>query len=162
MRFCVAINFSSRLALSIPQQSHTILWWKERSKMRCSELRTRNILETTERERATSTMVNEWQQLGMMEVGNQNSKSTHFQYKWRDVRWHWYQFHMPDPSQDNVTKVLHTTTTKNWLLFVWIPKYGATPPLHPFQLCDSSFKSTWRLKSHSTSLNLQIGVVLQI
>ena len=42
------------------------------------------------------------------------------------------------------------------------PKHEAIPPLRPFRLFDSSFESSWRLKSHRTSLNLQIGAVLEI
>ena len=44
---------------------------------------------------------------------------------------------------------------------VWFPKPGAIPSLRPFRLFDSSFESSWRLKSFSTSLNIQIGVVLE-
>ena len=46
--------------------------------------------------------------------------------------------------------------------YVRLPKPGAIPPLRPFRLFDSSFESPWRLYLHSTSLNLQIGVVLEI
>ena len=46
--------------------------------------------------------------------------------------------------------------------FVRFPKYGAIPPLRPFRLFDSSFESPWRLKWGGTSLNLQIGVVVEI
>ena len=35
-------------------------------------------------------------------------------------------------------------------------------PLRPFRLFGSSFESPWRLKSHRTSLNVQIGVVVEI
>ena len=45
---------------------------------------------------------------------------------------------------------------------VRFPKHGAILPLRPFQLCDSSFKSPWRLKSYCTSLNVQIGEVFEI
>ena len=48
------------------------------------------------------------------------------------------------------------------LPYVWFPKYGAIPPLRPFRLFDSSFESSWRLKSYSTSLNVQIGVVVEL
>ena len=46
--------------------------------------------------------------------------------------------------------------------YVWLPKYGAIPPLRPFRLCDSSFKSSGRFKWGGTSLNLQIGEVVEI
>ena len=42
------------------------------------------------------------------------------------------------------------------------PKHGAIPPLRQFQLFDSSSESPWRLNSHRTSLNVQIGAVHEI
>ena len=61
------------------------------------------------------------------------------------------------------TMAIHTHTDRREALpYVWLPKYGAMGPLHLFQLFDSSFESSWQLKSHRTSLNLQIGVVVEI
>ena len=45
--------------------------------------------------------------------------------------------------------------------YVRLPKPGAIGTRGLFQLCNSSFESPWQLKLHSTSLNLQIGVVVE-
>ena len=77
-----------------------------------------------------------------------------------DVTW--------DPTRRHTSKQADTTIYDcasrcgKFLPYVRLPKYGAMPPLRPFELCDSSFESPWRLKLYSTSLNLQIGVVVEI
>ena len=48
------------------------------------------------------------------------------------------------------------------LPYVRLPKPGAIGTLGLFWLWNSSFESSWQLKSHGTSLNLQIEVVLEI
>ena len=59
---------------------------------RCSELRTQYILETTEREKTASTMVDDRQRLQMMEMRNQRSTNPSQYRKVCVVRWRWSHF----------------------------------------------------------------------
>ena len=72
----------------------------------------KKILATAEREKTTSTMVNDRQRLRMMTMGNQESTSYwHYLRSWT-LRWRWSHVHALDPSRETDVPVSHTTTTK--------------------------------------------------
>ena len=77
----------------------------------------KTILETTGREKTTSTMVNDRQQLQTMGMRNQQQLKLRQYRKLWVVRWRWSHFRAPDPSRDILSEVSHTTTTKNRLYY---------------------------------------------
>ena len=62
----------------------------------------------------------------------------------------------------SLSLLLKMIKSKQGVPYVRLPNPRAIPPLRPFWLFDSSFESPWQLKLHCASLNLQIGVVVEI
>ena len=134
--------------------------------MRWPVPRTQSFLETTEREKTTSTMVDDRQRLRTMDrINQQSTKQINHRKRW-DLQWHWFHFRALDPSREIDAPFSHTTNNEKSTIFTTKqaidPNVGWRWPSTPSDYGkQSTINQKTRLLEIMSNKNMQ-GVLLQL